>query len=515
MGTAISNPFAYHQGLVLFLGVLLGCCVVHACRKPGRHPTEVPIWAQRFDQAWPWVFMSVTLIGMGSYLAYPSFADIVESSVVVLGHRLLQGEDIYPQVFDHTLSGLLYSPLLFEINAVALTLPLAPEFSTKLPPLLAYLGVAWVCVHIWKDRRVWLYGLFIGPFKLVFMNSGQPHLLLFTALALLVMARMPVSALRAGLVGLLAGACMSIKLHGVLYVAAIYLVMVPRWWTRPMHLGMVFLGAASAFLLAFAPDGVSLTGFLGFIRMASQHGLVPRIFAANMFFISMLWLPLLVLWFWQESPRQWPIAWHSAWALLLVEVIAAAIGSKNGAGSWHLLPFVLAHGQLLAMMLPSLSARSMPAILPAFIAIFLATVVNTMLTAHASWQNWSGPRTARAELLQLASRYPGLVLDAGQDRGYEHTYHRIHLERMGVKQIDIPGYVDLHSAGVSDRPLADALRTCLIPAIAVPRGHQAFVIASNYTRAPLFSDAVRDAFHRAYRLDTSGSIFDVHVCRAP
>lgn len=504
--------FAFQHGVALFFLALLGCLLLHALRKPAVSSAPEPGWVKLFELAWPLVFLAVTLVGMGTYLAYPSFADHVESSVVVLGQRLLQGEPIYPLLFDHTLSGLLYSPLLFEINAAALALPLPPELSSKLPALLAYLGAIWACVRAWPDRRAWMYGLYVGTFSLVFMNSGQPFLLLFTALALLAMVRLQASAWRALLVGAMAGACMAIKLHGLLYVAAVYLVMVPRWWVNPLHVAAVVMGAGATFLLTFLPEAVDLRGFFNFIAMATQHGLSPRILVENLFFVAALWMPVVVLWWWQGQGRRWPVPMHSVALIVLLEVVVAVIGSKKGAGSWHLLPFVVTHGQIMAQLLPTIQARSVSALLPAFAAALCAMLVNTMVAAQGQWQTWHEPDVARAELLDLATQYPGLVIATGQERGYEHIYHRVYLERLGVRQIDYPGYVDLNSAGISDKPLAEALRDCTIPSLAVPRGEPAFSNGSNYTKALLFSDEVRQQFARHFTLDKSGVVFDVYVC---
>lgn len=504
--------FAFQHGVALLFLAMLGCLLVHGMRKHVAASAPEPRWARLFEHVWPWMFLAVTLVGMGTYLAYPSFADHVESSVVVLGQRLLQGESIYPLSFDHTLSGLLYSPLLFEVNAAALALPLPPEFSSKLPALLAYLGAIWACVRAWPDRRAWLYGLYVGTFSLVFMNSGQPYLLLFTALALLVMVRLQASVWRALLVGGLAGACMAIKLHGLLYVAALYLVMVPRWWVTPLHVTAVLLGAGGTFLLTFLPEAVNLRGFVSFIGMATQHGLSPRILVENLFFVAVLWMPVALLWWWQGPERRWPLPMHNFVLIVLLEAVVAVIGSKKGAGSWHLLPFVVTHGQIMANMLPSIQARSVSALLPAFAASMCAMFVNTMVAAQGQWQTWREPLVARAELLGFAAQHPGLVIATGQERGYEHIYHRVYLERLGVRQIDYPGYVDLNSAGVSDKPLAEALRDCTIPALAVPRGEPAFSNGSNYTKTLLFSDEVRQQFGKHFKLSNSGATFDVYAC---
>ncbi len=502
--------FAFQHGVAAFFLAVMAC-VAWRQLKPSQAPNA---FAASFIPLFPMAFLVVTLVSMGTYLAFPSFSDHVESSVVVLGYRLLHGDPIYPTVVDHTLSGLLYSPLLFEINAAALALPLPPELSTKLPALLAYLGALLACVFSWPDRRAWLYLLIIGPFAQVFINSGQPFLLLGTSLALLALTRMRPSMGQAFVVGGLAGACMGIKLHGLLYVAALYLVMVPSWWVSPLRLVAIVVGAASVFLLTFLPAGVSLQGFWHFIEMATNHGLVRRILLENLFFVFVLWLPLLIMRVWQEGSRKWPVPVSNMLLLLGVEVLVAAIGSKKGAGSWHLLPFVIVHGQMFSSILPGLSQATLARMVPAFAVSLLATLVNAVPMSLGFAREWSTAAQAREELIQLVAEYPGLVIATGGEVGYEHIFQRIHLEQRGARQIDFPGYLDLQLAGVSDAVLADAMRTCEIPYIAAPLGEPAFHNESNYTKAPLFSDALREQFRSSYVRLRSTGLFDVYGCQS-
>jgi len=501
--------FSFQHGMAVFFAALLACWAWRAM-SPQKQPLSSEGIVARLL---PGVYALVTLLCMGLYVAYPSFSDHVESSVVVLGHLLSQGQSIYPQTFDHTLTGLLYGPLLFEINAAALSLPLAPEHSSKLPAVFAFAAAMLLTGWSLADRRGWLFLLLIGPFSYVFINSGQPFLLLCSALALTLMVKMERTILQALFIGVLAGASMSIKLHGLLYVAAIYLVMEPRWWASPMRLVAIAAGTASVFLLTFAPQATSLPGFFNFIGMATRHGLSTRILVENLFLVVVLWLPLWMMWRAHGPQGNGPMPGINVLLLVAIEVVVATIGSKKGAGSWHLLPFVLAHAQVFVCLLSKPPAKSVDWMLPAFAVALLATVVNAVPPSIGMVQGWRDARTSKQELLGLAAKYPGLFLATGDKLGYEHIYQRIHLERLGMRQIDFPGFIDLQSAGVSDAPLSRAMRDCLIPYIVVPRGEPAFSNTSNYTKAPLFSNEVRAQFGRSFTLVDGTSLFDVYRCQ--
>ena len=116
---------------------------------------------------------------------------------------------------------------------------------------------------------------------------------------------------------------------------------------------------------------------------------------------------------------------------------------------------------------------------------------------------------------ELASSHPGLVLATGAEQGYELSYLRIDLEQLGVRQIDVPAFIDLQWAGVQDAPLAEALGQCRIPHLAVPRGEPAFANLSGYSGRPLFSDAVRLAFAARFVRVVQTAHFDLYRCQAP
>lgn len=504
----IFKIFSFQHGVAIFFLVLMVCSVWRYVRPGSAVMSERGV----FMRVFPVLLILVYFFAGAIYVFYPTFADHVESSVVVLGYLLGQGQSIYPEYFDHTLSGLLYGPLLFEINAAALALPFQPEHSTKIPAVVAFGAAMLLTGWSLTDRRGWLFLLLIGPFSFVFINSGQPFLLLGSALALTLMAKTERNVAQAFLIGVLAGTSMSIKLHGLLYVAAIYLVMEPRWWTSPMRLVAIAVGTVGVFLLTFAPQATSLFGFFNFISMATRHGLSTRILVENLFLVVVLWLPLWVVWRSQGPQRTLPIPLASILMLIVIEVVVAIIGSKKGAGSWHLLPFVLAHAQVFAVLLTSSPARSVDWLLPAFAVALLATVVNAVPTSIGMVQSWQDARMSKRELLTLAAKHPGLLLATGDQRGYEHIYQRIHLERLGMRQIDFPGFIDLQSAGVSDAPLARALRDCVIPYVVVPRGEPAFSNTSNYTKGPLFSNEVRARFKERFNIVEQTTLFDLYRC---
>jgi hypothetical protein len=120
---------------------------------------------------------------------------------------------------------------------------------------------------------------------------------------------------------------------------------------------------------------------------------------------------------------------------------------------------------------------------------------------------------ARTELVSLSSRYPHGMLGSAGDASFALTHFRPWLTLQGTLQTDYGALMDLKLSGVSDQPLAAALTECRIPYVFMPKPGQPFTLHNIYTGAPLFSEAVRNAFAARYEMRESGSSFDVFACR--
>lgn len=456
----------------------------------------------------PWWLLACAVLYAVAYLAYPTHADHVEASVLVLGEHVRRGLPLYPSDLGYTMDGLLYGPLLAVLNALTLSLPVDAFLGSKLLALASTALAVGLCATQIRDRRALLLLGFLGAFDLVFFNRAEPHLLLLMALACRCMGMQDVRA-RAWLLGLLAGLAMSLKVHAVLYLAAVFMWGQEDWLQRPaLWLRMAIASLVTA-LPWFLLPGISLPGYLHFLKLASLHGIEPRILLDNGVFLLALWLPLLML----------RCSWRKVLGIAVLEVLVALLGAKKGAGCWHLLPFVLLHAHMLDQLLRQRSATQrrpqveLMASLP-----MLSFAIASVFGLAPGIQHHLGQRNdmaqARLELRGLAQNHPGLVLATGAERGYELTYLRIDLERQGVRQIDVPAFIDLQWAGVDDAPLADALRSCRIPYLAVPTGEPAFAKVSPYSGQPLFSNAVRQAFSTRFVPAAHTIHFDIYRCQA-
>ncbi len=93
-------------------------------------------------------------------------------------------------------------------------------------------------------------------------------------------------------------------------------------------------------------------------------------------------------------------------------------------------------------------------------------------------------RAQLAELLRFADTYPhGMVGIAGNE-SYKLTMLRPWLTLRGNAQTDYGAWIDWNLSGISNRPLAAALRTCTIPYLFVPNRGQAVLCADTIPTVP-------------------------------
>ena len=450
-----------------------------------------------------------------AYALYPNFIDHAEPAMATLGIILLKGRPLYPGLDEYSFHGLLYGPLLFEIQAGAIFLGstlagLPVILSSKLAGLLAFLaasGIFFKLARGWKFGRTY-YTLLLLPFGiLAFWNRCEPLFLLLVACSF--WAIESGSRPRALLVlGLCAGLASGLKLHGFLYVAPAIVI----FWSRgKFTLGAVLIligAAAGSFLLLFFPGQVSLFSFIDYLVFATRHGLSWHVFLLNLIFVCALWSPLIVAFAangrWQELRRP------SLLALGALQVVVAIVGSKPGAGIHHLLPFIPVNALIFARYL---DADEEPAMQWVWIAMLLPGLAACAVLASGLARDWRPYAQARQELERIQAQYPDVVMGLAGGNTYSRAFLRPLLEMNGATQVEYSTYMDLQLAGVADTPLRQAFESCLIKHLAMPKGEPAFSLRTYYPPAPpLFSDGLRETFGRRFVKVENGRWYDTYGC---
>jgi len=484
------------------------------------------------------------------YLFSPTYLDHIEASTASDAHYFRQGIALYPDLDAYTFHGLVYGPLLAELNSLGYLFASGVLASKLIGWIAAWLAMAMLVampapaavpgqvagpvqaaspVSVAAGRRwPWVVATaltlcILASFGSVLTADRADSLLILCAISGFFAVLYRPTLLALAVAAASAGAAADLKLHGPIYlVPALY------WWMRAQNpltparwLKAVAVAGVAGLLavgLPFLPHNVSLHGYLVYLGLASHHGLVWGEFGWNVAFLAVLWAPVaLILGATRAMPRDLRIF---AAMLLALELVVAVIAAKPGAGIHHLLPFLGFHAFLMRQMLCVASPQPEGE----RYALHGATAALAVILLGLAWPaggvlrhllrfDLQMPRqqATRAELVTFSDRYPRGMLGICDASSYDLASFRPWLTVTGTLQTDYGALMDLKLSGVSDAPLALALERCDIPYLYMPRQGAPFSMTSRYG-GPLFSATVRERFGQHYTLQESGQMFSVYKC---
>jgi hypothetical protein len=472
------------------------------------------------------------------YLFSPTYIDHIEASVASTTQYFLQGMPVYPGLDAYTFHGLLYGPLLCELNSLGYLIGGGVLGSKLVGWAAAWLALGVIAVTPPRVDRNWAWAMSLAAAGCVLASFGSlltadradSLVLLFATLALWSVVRLPPFTALA-LIGLLAGLAADLKLHAPAYVVPAF-----GWWAaryfgplRPRTWWFALLAAAATMtagiLIPFLPVNISTAEYLGYVRLAGKHGLSLPLFFWNCTFLLCFWLPsVFVLRARRKEGLPAPARNLVAFAamLLLAEIAVNVVASKPGAGTHHLLPFVGFHAFLLHQLLidagPKWSdRRAGRAALTGVAVVVIGTAWCTAIELRAILNfdlQWPVQQAQAQELRRFADEYPHGMLGIAGNESYALTLFRPWITLQGTPQTDYGAWMDWNLSGVSDAPLAEALETCRIPYLFVPTRGEPFTMNNTYGTGPAFSEDVRIGFARSYRLVQPGQYFDVYGCKS-
>lgn len=506
-------------------------------------PARMPRWLPAALAACTGLVLLAEALLSTWYLWSPTYMDHIEASAASTTHYFMQGKPIYPALDSFTFHGLLYGPLLPELNSLGYHLAGGILGSKLVGWAAAWLALGIIaCIAPLRDRNWdWLIGLLstgcivasFGP--VLTANRADSVLLLFAAVALWSAARLPMW-FAFLLMGALAGFAADLKVHGPAYILPAFAWLAGRYVPSLQRRTLLAIASATivvaavALVVPFLPPDVNVADFFSYLRLGAKHGLVPALFGWGCAFLLCLWTPPLFVARIMRSdpafavPRQLILF---AAVLLLAELVVTVIASKPGAGTHHILPFVGYHSVLLTQLLGCAASHNRrqqwnerPAARAALVGVVLVlfgTSWSAALGIRASINfELQRPlqRAQLAELLRFADTYPRGMLGIAGKESYSLTLLRPWITLRGTLQTDYGAWMDWNLSGVSDQPLAIALRTCAIPYLFVPIGGEPFSMINMYGTGLLFSDEVRDTFAGHYVLINPGQFFNVYGCGA-
>ena len=471
--------------------------------------------------------ISAYIFVLAFYLLYPNYFDHSQPVVASISWLWMQGHELYPNWTIGDVYSSVYGPLIFLINGLALLL--SPSiFASKLPGVLA-LGAALAATSILLKRTtgsILTSILLLGSLVLLFERFGvsaywnrpEPFLILVSVLALLIASRPP--SLVAGVgIGVLAGVAAGLKLTGFIYLAPAAAAFLARLETLHNRLVVAIIGslcAAASALLPYLERGVSIDGYLRFLRVVLHQGWSEFLFVQTLLFVFSISTLMIVIWIWRP-PALNP---SDRWLLVALGLSAATvtmIAGKTGAGSTHLLPLVPISIYGIAVIICAASkvvAKEIAALI--FVSFFCAYAPNVLLDMW--WSKYlyqvaaPSEREKITELKTYLDSYPEAQIGVSDREHYSSYFYRVLSVWDGRPlHVDFSVWMDLAYIGVDEENIMRFIKECALPTWILPLGTP-FTHPNFYGGLPLFSESFRQTFLANYRQIEIGQAFQVWRC---
>lgn len=266
-------------------------------------------------------------------------------NIAAIAAAWLRGQPLYPLPTDGLYYGLLYGPLLYHVLAAMQALF---GIGTPLAALAGIVAEAASLVITWyavrrsgASRSAALFataaaaGLILRIYPSVGFRADS-FLLLLSSLGLLATTWAP-NVGRAVTLGLCAGLATALKPSGGLYLGPALLAALPTRTPKAAGRYILLTGIAglAGVLLPFVGAGASPTGYLAYLAALKPVNVHGKMLMENSIMALLMLAPALFI-----SPAERRARGAMLAGLCLCAPVACVLGAVDGAGVWHLLPFV-------------------------------------------------------------------------------------------------------------------------------------------------------------------------------
>ncbi|MGB0683270.1 MAG: hypothetical protein ACPGOV_11205 [Magnetovibrionaceae bacterium] len=480
-------------------------------------------------------FLAVAYTGL-VYLVYPGYIDHGEPSVLLLGWRLLDGHQVYPdfEAAERTVN--VYGPYSYLVHLPALLAFGDSVLVGKLTSIVTALLFCLSPILLFRGRALWVRALgvtFLSALVLVHTPApiwNRPDIFMATCVLLAVAfarwgeGRDPLFHDQAWWatvgIGICAGLAMGFKIHAAVFVAPVALFHV---WGRDFRhwiaLPAVMVGVG---LLPFAFDVFSLSGLTAWFGLLASKPFDPGMgmdyLRYNAVSLVLVGAASVLYLFGNGAEKDgWALPLYLL-AILGVMALVVIPAAKPGAGWYYLLPF----SALVLDVTERLVWRKRPAIWALGLSVIgiiglLVTAVPIQKRFHLSLDVPLSERVA-AELASIMADHIGATIEMGlgEDalQGYHNSWQRSRLVLAGHPySLDAAIMTEVSQFGVTMPPAALAKLAACDPDIwLIPSGEEPFSLIGYYGN-PVFTDTWRTAFRTAYQRLESRTFFDVWRCK--
>jgi hypothetical protein len=315
------------------------------------------------------------------------------------------------------------------------------------------------------------------------------------------------------LVAVLAALATNSKAHGLLYFipVIVYYFELPQSKFEISKLAVGAITFAIVFFGVFALPNINLANYLEWLKMASHHGLQMTEFLKNITFISSFVLLLGIFGF----ARDFKFTFLTFCAM---GFLASVAGSKAGAGTNHLIPFLpvmlwMAMERYLG--LPLSDQKRLGYIVGAFAFTLILNGVNRQKRVKSLYTETPIRWAEFDELKTLSKKYDG-PLEMGytsQDSYLSTLYKPWLVAKGGSLLLEGASLMDLGASNIEvPESTLKALETCEVRRFVFPISGEPWTLESYYEGRKLFSDEFRNVFAAKYKKVEETKYFKIYEC---
>ncbi|MBN8554611.1 MAG: hypothetical protein J0L93_04125 [Deltaproteobacteria bacterium] len=488
-----------------------------------------------FEKIWSWRVSFFGILGIISWIAFaiwylqiPIFSDEVEVSVSAMALAWKNGQPLYHALDSAARTSLLYGPLLYLVNAAALTVLGLNILSAKIlgigTSMLGFVFLFFAVEKIFKNRFrslvvVGLAILYLLPhdhFSL--SNRSDPFLFCLVSMALWLMPFIS-GMLPAILFGLILGISTGMKFHSGFYFLPILLSLLFEKKYRELVVAFVICGLAA--LLPFVLfSNISLSHYLEWLGAAAQHprerGAFTQIFEWVLLCATPVFLLLTKQSLRKRSTRGFVIGLSIALLMVLF------FGAKEGAGRHHISPLLPSLAYLLAMLWPNSGAKYRFSILYQTALFLLLLFVSAYGIRICSELISNTNRSLSIGMIDDLKNYLAKNPERKIAVGYTKDFQNISSLRIYPVFQNHPYLLD--GAAMMDMDLShikmpestlDILRNCEIDTWLIPKGEQPFSVTTWYSNGRnFFGPQFLNLFFETYAKKSQTDFFDIWECKS-
>lgn len=479
------------------------------------------------------------------YATHNNFFDHAEANIATVSWLFQIGKPIYHELESPERYSIPYGPMLYVINGFFLSLLKPSIFSAKIGGTLAG-GLSLLLIFYTLKKLVgsqiatfclgYISLIFISTYfyfaAATFWNRSDSFLLMFVSLGLLTVVR-TTSWLAILCSSLCIGISVNLKIHAIFYFLPIYILLYFRHKFSSLLFSILASLSLAIFPFIFLPQ-VSLKNYMLWLQEFGSQGLSLNLLKGNIVWSIYLLAPILFLFIYFRVINQNEfnifIEKHKyfIFSLFISLLGVAVIGSKQGAGMNHLLPFVPTEAYLFALTLSQAMAVEKKQIFQDinkyyycfYISLICALLSVTLVrgTINASklielsikYQN-----EPIQEINKVVKSYQGITIGMGYGGDYDLTYYRPILAYHGNPYLlDAVSMMDSEFLG-KETPIATlkALSSCQTDLWLIPKGSSPFELYNYFNQRQVFSEKLKSTFLLNYELRNHTKHYNLWFCK--